>query len=308
MKTSEPDEILLPDKLDEEEESPYRRRPRPVQVRRRRFSHYAWRILRWSAIGVGLLAPVAYGTSLLARYVRNSPRFEVASASDVLVEGNQYVSPQEVWNALGLPASDSRFGINIFRLSLDEMHNRVESISWVKSATLTRALPHRLIVRLQERTPIAFVNVDGEVKLVDGDGVILEKPERGNFAFPVITGLDLATDLADRRARLEIFQNFIHQVSEETASTGWLVSEADLSDADDLKAVLVEGDDTILVHFGHQDFSERFHDFLALIPEMRKNNSRINSVDLRYRDQVVVNPQSSSLNTGARPRPKSPKE
>jgi cell division septal protein FtsQ len=101
----------------------------------------------------------------------------------------------------------------------------------------------------------------------------------------------------------------MHQLSEGVGSSGWLVSEVDLSDADDLKAVLVEGEDTILVHFGHQDFSERFHDFLALIPEMRASKSRINSVDLRYRNQVVVNPQpASSLSTGTPSEPKSPKE
>jgi cell division protein FtsQ len=309
MKTTEPDEILLPDKLDEEDESPYRRRPRPVQVRKRPLSQRMGRMLRWTAVGLVVLTPFAFASYRLGQYARSSPRFEITSARDVVVQGNQYVSSEEVWSALGLPASDSRFGINIFRLPLDEMRSRVESISWVKSATLTRAFPHRLIVHLEERTPIAFVNVGGEVKLVDADGVILEKPERGNFAFPVIQGLDAASDAADRRARLALFQNFTRQMSEEAGSSGWLVSEVDLSDADDLKAVLVEGDDTILVHFGHQDFSERFHDFLALIPEMRKNNARINSVDLRYRNQVVVNPQpTSSLHPGAPSGTKAPKE
>jgi cell division protein FtsQ len=309
MKTTEPEEILLPDKLEEGEESPYRRRPRPIQVRRPRFSHGIGRMLRWSAVGLVILTPFAYTSYRLGRYLSNSPRFDLTSAGDVVVEGNQYVSPEEVWSALGLPLTRARFGINIFRLPLDEMRNRVESIAWVKSATLTRAFPHRLIVHLEERMPIAFVNVGGEVKLVDADGVILEKPEHGDFAFPVIQGLDAATDAADRRARLALFQSFTRQMSDQAVTSGWLVSEVDLSDSDDLKAVLVQGADTILVHFGHQDFSERFHDFLALIPEMRKNNTRINSVDLRYRNQVVVNPQpASSVNGRVPSAPKSPKE
>jgi cell division protein FtsQ len=303
------DEILLPDKLEEGEESPYRRRPRPVQVRRRRFPFGRGGLLRWSVAAVAVLTPVAYAGFRLGRYVRTSPRFEISSARDVVVEGNRHVSSEEVISALGLPAGDSRFGMNIFRLSLDEMRDRVESIAWVKSATVTRALPHRLVVRVEERTPVAFINVAGQVKLVDSDGVILEKPERGNFAFPVIEGLDAASDPADRRTRLAVYQTFLQQLSEETASSGWMVSEVNLSDPDDLKAVLVQGDETILVHFGHQDFSERFHDFLTLIPEMRRNNSRIYSVDLRYRNQVVVNPQGSSqLKSEAASRPSSPRE
>lgn len=308
MKTSDPDEILLPDKLDEEE-SPYRRRPKPVQARRRSFSQALGRVLRWSAAGLVILAPLAYGGLRLARYARSSPRFEAASASDVVVQGNQYVSSEEILSALGLQVSDSPYSANLFRMSLDEMRNRVESISWVKAATLTRAFPHRLVVSVVERKPVAFVNVDGVVKLVDAEGVILEKPERGNFAFPVIEGLDAASDARGRRARLAVFQDFLRQLSEESASSGWLVSEVDLSDTDDLKAVLVQGDDTILVHFGHQDFSERFHDFLDLIPEMRKDSARINSVDLRYRNQVVVNPQPAGPpGTEAPSKQKSPKE
>ena len=301
------DEILLPDKLEEGDESPYRRRPRPLHVRRRRFSQNLGRIFRWSVLGVVILAPVAYGAYRVVAYLRNSSRFEIRSAQDVAVEGNLYVSPDEVMNALGLPASKGRYGVNLFRLSLDEMRGRVESISWVKSATLTRAFPHHLIVRLVERTPVAFVNVDGQVKLVDGDGVILEKPERGNFAFPVIEGLDAASDAADRRARLELFQSFQREMSGPIPPSGWIVSEVDLSDADDLKAVLVQGDDTILVHFGHQDFAARFHDFLVLIPEMRKENPQIYSVDLRYRNQVVVNPQPTAK-SGTRSRVASPQE
>jgi cell division protein FtsQ len=297
------DEILLPDKLEEGDESPYRRRQKPLRVRRH-FSQNLGRILRWSLIGLVILAPLAYGTFRLIRYLRDSPRFEIRSARDVVVEGDQYVSPDEVMNALGLPSTDARYGVNIFRLSLDEMRSRVESISWVKSATLTRAFPHRLIVRLVERTPVAFVNVGGQVKLVDGDGMILEKPEHGTFAFPVIEGLEAASDTTDRRARMALFQTFQRQMSDQVAASGWIVSEVDLSDADDLKAVLVQGEDTILVHFGRQGFAERFHDFLVLIPEMRKNNARIYSVDLRYRNQVVVNPQRSSSSkqeTPARP-------
>jgi cell division protein FtsQ len=302
------DEILLPDKLEEGEESPYRRRPKPVRVRRH-FGLSRGTILRWSALGLVVLVPVTYAGFRLGRYVRTSPRFEISSARDVVVEGNQHVSSDEVMAALGLPADDSRYGINIFRLSLDQMRDRVESIAWVKSATVTRALPHRLVVQVKERTPVAFVNVGGQVKLVDADGVILEKPEHGSFAFPVIGGLDQATDPADRRARLGTYETFMQQLSKQAGTSGWMVSEVNLSDPDDLKAVLVQGDETILVHFGHQDFAERFQDFLTLIPEMRRTSARIYSVDLRYRNQVVVNPQgSSSLESQGASLPSSPRE
>lgn len=295
MKTSEPENGLPFDEPDAEEGSPYRRRSRPAKNRRRGFWQRVPRLLRWAALAAVVLVPLGYGGYRLGHYALNSRRFDLRSANDVVVEGNQYVSRDEVLNALGLPVSSAwSVGINMFRLSLKGMRKQVESIDWVRSATLSRAYPHRLIVHIVEREPIAFVNVGGAVKLVDADGVLLEKPDKGTFAFPVISGLDAAGNPADRRARLATFQSFVHQMSDVAASAGWLVSEVNLSDADDLKAVLVQGRDTILVHFGHQEFAERFRDFLALIPEMRRTNAQIDSVDLRYRNQVVVNPQSAA--------------
>lgn len=298
MSESDPDDVLQPDDLDDEEESPYRR-PKPVQVRRQRVSQRIGKILRWSLVGFVVLVPLGYGAFRMARFALTSARFKLISARDVAVEGNQYVSPDEVLNALGLPASGSaQYGVNAFRMPLDEMRKRVESIPWVRSATLTRAYPHRLIVHVIERAPVAFVNAAGKLKLVDGDGVLLEKPDRASFAFPVITGLESAGTAAERRARLALYQTFTGQMSDAARSSGWLISEVDLADADDLKAVLVQGRDTILVHFGHQDFADRFRDFLGLIPEMHKTSDRIESVDLRYRNQVVVNPQpAASLNS-----------
>ncbi len=279
------------DELDEEEESPFRR-PRPVQVRRRRVSPRGRRMLKGALIALAVLVPVGYVSYQAASYALHSPRFRLNSPADVVVQGNQYVSRQEVLSALGLPLTASPdTGVNIFRVRLDALRQRVESISWVRSASVARAYPHQLIVSIVERTPVAFINTAGRVKLVDADGVVLEKPEHGNFAFPVVEGLDGVTIPADRRARLALYRQFMQELSDGASTSGWLVSEVDLSDSDDLKAVMVQGQETILVHFGHQDFASRFQDFLTLLPDLRKANAKIYSVDLRYRNQVVVSPE-----------------
>ena len=64
-----------------------------------------------------------------------------------------------------------------------------------------------------------------------------------------------------------------------------------MTDPEDLKALLILGRQTVNVHFGRKDFLERFRSFLALLPELQKSNPRLDSVDLRYRNQIVVNPQ-----------------
>lgn len=295
MSIEDPDEIALPGELEADEESPYWRRQTAVKVRRGRPSR-VWRLWRWTLFGALVVLPVGYAGYRLAVFALTSPRFELTSAEDVVVRGNRFVSREDILSVLGVPvARRLRIGLNIFRLSLEEKRKQVESIPWVQSATLSRAYPHRLSVNVVERTPVAFVNIGGHVKLVDGDGVLLEKPEKATFNFPVLTGLDATGGAAARQGRLALYQEFLQAMAGEAPQSGWLISEVDLADPDDLKAVLVQGHETLQVHFGHSDFQERFRDFLTLLPEVRKTNAKIDSIDLRYRNQIVVNPQATGF-------------
>ena len=90
----------------------------------------------------------------------------------------------------------------------------------------------------------------------------------------------------------------MRQLNEEAPRAGWLISEVDLSDADDLKALLVQGAETLQVHFGRKDFLDRFRIFLELLPELRKANTKLDSIDLRFRNQIVVSPQTPVVTRG----------
>lgn len=288
------DEILLPDETDGAEESPYRRRRRVVTVRRRRFAALK-KILRWCSWLILVLAPLAWGSYWLGISVAHSSLFRLDPAQDVGIEGNHFVSREEIISALGISPAGSQRGAeaNIFSLSLDGARRRVESIPWVYSAALSRVYPHRLEVHVVERTPVAFANVGGRLELVDAEGALLQKPDKAFFDFPILGGLGSVTGVAERRSRLLLYDDFSQQLARELPGSGWLISEVDLADTDDLRALLVQGQDTILTHFGHEDFAERFHNLMTSLPELRKTNARIDSVDLRYRNQIVVNPSVS---------------
>ena len=284
-------ENLAAQALDGEEESPYLRRQKAVTVRRRRLR---WG-RRWVLFFALVVAPVGITGYFLTTFVLSSSRFELRSADDIQMVSNQFVSREEVATALGVPLHGGKGpGLKALGISLEAERKRVEAIPWVQSAVLTRVFPNRLVVHVVERTPVAFANFGGHVGLVDNEGVLLDKPESAFFDFPVITGLDLGAGSEKCRARLALYQDFMRQVGDEIVHSGWIVSEADLSDGEDLKALLVQGRETVQVHFGHESFLQHFRTFLALLPELRKSNAPIDSVDLRYRNQVVVSPQGRS--------------
>ena len=291
MATPEPDDLPKPEELDTPEESPYLRRRLPSPVRRRRMP-WRWRVLLWVVAVVAPIGLVAYG---VVRFALNSPHFVLTSPDDVAVTGNHYVSREEVIGALGIPLTgDARGGANVIRLSLEARRHEVETLPWVRSASVTRVLPHGLLIHITERVAVAYASFGGRVSLVDEDGMILEKPEGGAFDFPVLTGLENLASAGERRARLVLYLEFMRQLGVEAPRAGWMISEIDLSDAEDMDALLISGQQSVKVHFGEKEFLPRFRSFLSLLPELRQADPPVDSVDLRYRNQVVFAPKRAA--------------
>ncbi len=278
----------------ESSETPYMRRSRAVAVRRSRIPQGVRRVAWWAGIVVFILVPVGFGGYSLAVYLLSSPRFELTSPIDITVEGNRYVSREDVLDALGVQDDHSGSGNNIFKISLKESEKQVESIPWVQSATVVRSFPRHLTIHVRERVPIAFVDVNNQIMMVDQDGVLLEPPEKSHFDFPIVKGLDFQGNPAGRKARLSLYQEFMQETKKKMPGSGWFVSEVDLSDASNLKVLLVQGGQTLLVYFGHADFLDRFENLLTVLPQLRKTDAKVDSIDLRYRNQVVVNPAGVS--------------
>lgn len=283
------DVLPMQDEMDSPEESPYLRRQKSLPVRRSRLS----RPVRVGLLVAAILLPLGCALYVVAAFALTSPHFVLRSPEDITVTGNHVVSREEVLGALGLPLMGSlRTGTNVFRMSLDKRQRGVEKLTWVRSAAITRILPHGLLVHITERTPVAYVDVDGRVSLVDEDGVFMDKPESGAYDFPVVHGLDSLVNAEDRRPRLAHYMDFMRQLGVEAPRAGWMISEISLADEEDLKALLIRGQQTVQAHFGDRDYSERFRNFLAMLPEIQKSNDKIDSVDLRYHNQIVVDPQS----------------
>jgi cell division septal protein FtsQ len=279
-------------------ETPYMRRSRAVAVRQSRIPLGFRRFVWWAGVIIFVLVPLGVGGYLLGAYLLNSPRFQVTSSADIMVEGNHNVSRDEVHAALGVQVGAPGKDSNIFRTSLDQKEKQVESIPWVQSATVVRSFPHSLAVYVTERVPVAFVDVGSQIKMVDQEGALLGPPEEGHFDFPIVKGLDFQASLAERVARLNLYRGFVRETSGKMASSGWTISEVDLSDETNLKALLVQGSQTLLVYFGNAGFLDRFENLMTVLPRLRKTNARVDSVDLRFRNQVVVNPAGQDSASG----------
>jgi cell division protein FtsQ len=90
------------------------------------------------------------------------------AVSDVVVQGRSRTSPDSILAALG-----ARRGTPILAIDPAAAKARLESIPWVRTASVERVLPGTLQVRIAEREPLALWQRNGKLELVDRDGVVL---------------------------------------------------------------------------------------------------------------------------------------
>jgi cell division protein FtsQ len=292
--SAEPD--YLPADALAEDEPKYLRRQKPVEIRKRKFSRKAWPLYR--RILVGGVAALCAGFALYeaAMYLLYSPGVALQSAGQIEIRGNRFVPPETIAEKFS-----ADMGRSVVRVPLSERREAIESLPWVEQAHVQRVMPNRIRVEITERTPVAFLRNGSDLSLVDAQGVILERPVDGEFKFPVVSGIVEATPRATRKQHMNMFVEFMKDVERVQPGAEDHVSEADITEASDLRVTLTGlgtqsgGASPILVHFGDSDFGNRYHLLVENIDQWRASAGSVDSVDLRFARQVVVNPESKTI-------------
>lgn len=236
-----------------------------------------------------LTALIGLTASALAvrSFFEHDPRFRIDGASSIQVLGNSQVTRAELLAVFG-----GDIGRNIFFVPLTERREELESLPWVRQATVMRLLPNQLRVAVVERAPIAFVRNGNRVGLVDGDGVLLDMPPAmmaaRRYSFPVVAGVGPRTALDLRAQRMQIYQRFVAALDADGSRAAEQLSEVDLSDPEDVRAILPAAGSDILVHFGDENFAERYRSFQQHLPGWKRQYPDLASVDLRYQHQTVL--------------------
>jgi cell division protein FtsQ len=192
-------------------------------------------------------------------------------------------------------------GRNVFQTSLAGCKQELEKIPWVESATVSRLLPNRLRVTVKERTPRAFVSLGGRVALIDAQGVVMEMPPGvpNDYTFPVILGISESEPPAARAAQMQTYVRLMRELDGEGVAGQSKpqysrdVDEVDLSDADDVKVTAKGGMGAVLLHLGNENFLPRFMVFLTNVQKWEQERGKLESVDLRYGREVILNPDMS---------------
>ncbi|HEY4839320.1 MAG TPA: FtsQ-type POTRA domain-containing protein [Candidatus Acidoferrales bacterium] len=283
-----------------DEEPRYLRRQKPVEVRRKKFGKRTWPFYRRAMIaGVAVLVG-GFALYQVGSFFLYSPRVTLASLDQIEISGTHYLARQAITEKFAQDENRS-----VLRVPLDDRRAALESIPWVDHAIVSRILPDRLRVEIVERSPVAFLRNGTDLGLIDGHGVLLDRPVEGDFQFPVVSGISEATPASQREQRMAYYTQLLRDLTAVRPGAADHVSEVDLSDASDVRVTLaglsemgitgLEDQGPVLVHFGTKDFDTKFRVLVDNISQWRASAGRVDSIDLRFSKQVVVNPESRAV-------------
>ena len=288
--------------LSAEEDEQFLRTQKRVNVRKGPLPKKTANRVKKGVIAAAVLALLGLVALVVVEYGVHSWRFRLESSDSIEIKGVQNASRAQVLDVVG-----EDIGKNVFFVDLEERRHKLEQIPWVESATVMRLLPNRLAISVQERTPVAFVRMGPRISLIDASGVVMGMPanKQSKYSFPVIQGITETEPRSSRAAAMKIYNRLVRELDAEATDNGdepkkapgrrYMndLSEVDLSDPEDVKVSASDADGAVMVHLGNADFLPRYKLYLEHIAEWRQQFPNLQSVDLRYEGQIIVNPDAS---------------
>lgn len=198
---------------------------------------------------------------------------------EVVFYGNTHLSDAELREMSGIGKNEGLFAVSSKRVSA-----RFLQSPWITNVCIRKDFPHRVLIKIQETSPFAILELKGRSFLIDERGKLLEEMKDVVPFLPVIT----SDPFKNRDDFLEAL-NLAKVVKEKKIATerGRVEIIADKG-PESISMVM----DNVLIRMGQGDYERKLSRLLALEDEIKKRAIAVDYVDLRFANRVVVKPIS----------------
>jgi cell division protein FtsQ len=258
-------------------------------------AHASWKARLWTGARVAALSIGLIGSGwYVQRVMTSGEAFEVR---DIRSLGTRRLSDGEIDALLhGL------IGRNIVTTDLEEWRARLLSSPWVREASLRRALPDTIEVRIVERSPMAVAHAGDTLWLIDEQGAVVDEfgPRYGTLDLPIVEGLmgrDARQAGQPDQARVALISGTLQSLRD--AGLLGRVSQIDVGNLRNVTILL--NDDPVLLQVGHEKFAERVQAYLDMEERLTRMVQEVESVDLRFENRVYVRPRKPGVTFASMP-------
>jgi cell division protein FtsQ len=168
---------------------------RATRRSRRRFARRQWRRrwLAWRYVLVVVLVLAIVGLGVYALWFSSWLAVE-----DIEVSGAQTVTAGDIRTRSGIDEGEPLIGVD-----LAGAEHRIGALAVVKSVSVTRQWPHGVLISIEERVPIAVVEIGGQLRGMDEDGVVFRTYKKAPPGLPrVETSIGTTSDALKEAAKV----------------------------------------------------------------------------------------------------------
>jgi cell division protein FtsQ len=219
----------------------------------------------------------------------------------ITVAGNYTITREEILSIARI--KDSL--VNSDEINIDNIQDRISKHPEIKKVYVSKELPSELKIEIIERRPVAILNGEREVMLIDDELEIFPfKNSAKLYDLPVISGVKIESTpnpknkYSKEDLRLALF--LILNSYKESKAVYNNISEINLSDSD--KIIIYLSEDSSPFYFPREkesisntDYQNLLNNKLAVFENYIKQlldehlKKQINYVDLRFDNEVIVN-------------------
>ncbi|NIA08744.1 MAG: FtsQ-type POTRA domain-containing protein [Nitrospiraceae bacterium] len=239
-----------------------------------------WRVRLEMLAGIASLGLVFASLFMCWHWACQSDLFRV---SRVHITGCRHLTQEEILRLSKVTAQD-----NLLSLNLKSIAGAIETDPWVRSVEVRRRLPDQLIIKVQERTPVALLR-SGKMYLVGDRGKIIEEvPKRKAFSFPIITGIGPGAIKDLKQGKSQSIQRALNLISMASKGTRTLgvnnINRIDMTRGGTMVVYTVDRKVPFCFGKGDEKLGVQFHKAEKILYQLYRSGmyKRVNRVDLNY--------------------------
>jgi cell division protein FtsQ len=262
-------------------QKPNRRKPQKQRFDWRKLLQRGFRVVLFGSS----LVMIVGAAVLVGRVLLDWGYFQVES---VRVEYNQRVSNEEI-----VALSNIEPGSGIFDLDLKRIGRKIEENPWIAKASVRRLFPREVVIRVEERSPKAILNLD-YLYYVDASGEIFKLLEAADqLDMTVISGLtpeDLQQNPEQSKQRLQEAIGIVKNLEFRHSLNLAQVSEVHVDAQGGYSLVTYRGG--VPIKLGQRNFAGKLDRLEKVYKGLQSRLPALAYIDLNVDDRVIVRVQN----------------
>jgi len=185
--------------------------------------------------------------------------------------------------------SDIKIGINTFILDLGLIGRKIEENPWVESAHVQRIFPRQVMINVEERHPVAIVNL-GYLYYLDKQGEIFKVLDAtDNLDYPIITGFNYTKAQAHNAEYVQQLRQVVELLTD--------LNQRDLFSLEQVSEIHYEAsgglslftlDGSVKVKLGYTGFSKKLDRLERIYAQLQPKLQMLDYIDLNVEEKVIV--------------------